>query len=93
VVVDVSLLGVVALLVYLTVVVAMSQRSVVVGMGVPRGSVLIIVTEATHVMVADVPMVMAVLGCRVGMLGLLALALGPLPDVGHRNASFRIDGG
>jgi hypothetical protein len=27
----------------------------------------------------------------VGMLGLLALALSALPDVGHRGPSFRID--
>ena len=41
-----------------------------------------IITEAETplVVVADVPMVVAVLGRRVGVLGFLALALGPLPD-------------
>src|SRR5688572_12746766 len=71
VVVDVSLLGVIALLILAAVVVAVGQRGVIVGMRVPRGPVLVIVAEATSVVVADVPMVVAMRGRRVGVLGFL----------------------
>jgi hypothetical protein len=90
VIVDVGFLGVVALLLLPAVVVAMGQWSVIVDVGVPGGSVREVVTEAPLVMVADVPVVMAVLGCRVGVLRFLALALGTLPDIGHRGPSFRV---
>jgi hypothetical protein len=65
---------------------------VIVGMRVPRGPVLVVVTKATGVVVADMPMVMAMLGRRVGVLGFLPLALGALSDVGHCGFSFRING-
>src|SRR5215203_4607841 len=88
VIVDVGFLGVVALLVLPAVVVAMGQGSVIVDVGVPGRSVLEVVTEAPLVMVADVPMVMAVLGRRVGVLRFLPLAFGALPDIGHLDPSF-----
>ena len=89
-IVDVGFLGVVALLVLPAVVVAMGQGSVIVDVGVPGGSVREVVSQASLVMVADVLVVMAVLGCRVGMLRFLPLALGTLPDIGHRDRSFRM---
>jgi hypothetical protein len=90
VIVDVGFLRVVALLVLPAVVLAMGQGSVIVDVGVPGRSVLEVVTEAPFVMVADVPVVVAMLGCRVGMLRFLPLALGALPDIGHRDPSFRV---
>jgi hypothetical protein len=87
-----SLLGVVPLLVLAAVVVTMGQRGVIVNVGVPGGPVFEVVTEAPAVVVADVPMVVAMLGCWMGMLGFLPLAFGPLPDVCHRRTSFRVDG-
>jgi hypothetical protein len=92
VIVDVGFLGVVALFVLPTVVVAVGQRGVVMGMRVPRGAVLIIVTETPGVMVADMPVVVTVLSCGVGMLRFLPLAFGSLPDIGHCGLSFRKNG-
>jgi hypothetical protein len=92
VVVDVSLLGVIALLILAAVVVAVGQRGVIVGMRVPRRPVLIIVAEATSVVVADMPMIVAMLGRGVGVLGFLSLALGALPDIAHCGASSWIHG-
>jgi hypothetical protein len=86
------LLGMVPLLVLTAVVVAVGQRGVIVNVGVPGGPVLEVVARAPGVVVADVPMVVAMLGRRVGVLRFLALAFGSLPDVGHRGASFRVDG-
>jgi hypothetical protein len=91
-VVDVRFLGVVPLLILPTVVMAMGQRGVIVDVRVPRGSVLKVVTEPTRVVMADMPMVVAMFSRRVGVLRLLALTFGPLPDVGHRGASFRLAG-
>jgi hypothetical protein len=54
--------------------------------------VLVVVAEATGVVVADMPMVVTVLSCGVGVLGFLPFALGVLPNIGHRGSSFRIDG-
>jgi hypothetical protein len=90
VIVDVGFLGMVALLVLPAVVVAMGQWRVIVDVGVPGGSVREVVSQASLVMVADMPVVVAMLGRGVGMLGFLPLALGALPDVGHRDPSFRI---
>jgi hypothetical protein len=90
VIVDVGFLGVVALLLLPAVVVAMGQWSVIVDVGVPGGSVLEVVSQAPLVMVTDMPVVVAMLGRGVGMLGFLPLALGTLPDIGHRGPSFRI---
>ena len=42
--------------------------------------------------VADLPMVVTMFSRRVGVLRYFALALGALPDVGHRGASFRVEG-
>jgi hypothetical protein len=92
VVVNVGFFGMIPLFVLAAVVVAVRQRGMVMGMGVPRGSMLVVVAETASVVVADMPMVVAVLGCRVGVLGLLAFSLGPLPDLCHRDASFRIGG-
>jgi hypothetical protein len=88
VVVDVRLLGVVTLLVVAAVVVAVGEWGVIVNVRVPGGPVLEVVAETPGVVVADVPMVVAMLGRRVGVLGFLALAFGSLPDVCHRRASF-----
>jgi hypothetical protein len=90
-VVDVGLLGVIPLLILAAVVVAMGERGMIVDVGMPRGPVFVVVAEPPGVVMADVPMVVAMLGRWVGVLGFLALALGPLPDVGHRGASFRVD--
>jgi hypothetical protein len=90
VVVDVRFFGVIALFVLSAVVVAVGQRSVIVDVRVPGGSMLEGVTEALSVMVADMPVVMAMLGRRVGVLRLLALAFGPLSDIRHRGVSFRV---
>jgi len=90
VIVDVGFLGVVALLVLPAVVVAVGQGSVIVDVGVPGRSVLEVVTEAPLVMVADVPMVVAMLGRRVVVLRFLPLAFGALPDIGHLHPSFRV---
>src|ERR671913_297036 len=89
---DVGLLGVVALLVLPAVVVAVGQRSVIVGVGVPGGPVFEVVTEAPGVMVTNVQVVVAMLGRWVGVLGFLALAFGALPDLRHRGVSFRVEG-
>jgi hypothetical protein len=86
-----GLLGMVSLLVLAAVVMAMGQRGVIVDVGVPGGSVFEVVTEASGVVVADVPMVMAMLSCRVGVLGFVSLAFGPLPYVCHHDGSFRVD--
>jgi hypothetical protein len=92
VIVDVGLLGVITLLILTAIVVAVGQRGVIVGMRVPRGPVLVVIAEATGVVVADMPVVMAMLGRRVGVLGFLPLALGPLSDLRHRGVSFRVGG-
>jgi hypothetical protein len=92
VVVDVGFFGVIPFLILPAVVVAVSQRSVVVDVGVPGGSVLEVVAEPPFVMVTDVPVVVAMLGRRVGVLGFLALAFGPLSDLRHRGVSFRVEG-
>jgi hypothetical protein len=90
VIVDVGFLRVVALLVLPAVVVAMGQGSVIVDVGVPGGSVREVASEAPLVMVTDMPVVVAMLGRGVGMLRFLPLALGALPDIGHRDPSFRV---
>jgi hypothetical protein len=87
-----GLLGMVLLLILPAVVVAVGEWGVVVGMRMPGGSVLIVVAEATGVVVADMPMVVAMLGREVGVLGFFALAFGSLPDVAHGRASLRING-
>jgi hypothetical protein len=92
VIVDVGFFGVIALLVLPAVVVAVGQRSVIVDVGVPRDPVLEVVTETLGVMVADVPMVVPMLGRRVGVLRFLPLAFGSLPDISHRGVSFRVEG-
>jgi len=81
VIVDVRFFGVIALLVLPTVVVA-----------VPGGSMLEVITEIPTVMVADMPMVVPMLGRRMSMLGFLPLAFGALPHGGHHGASFRVKG-
>ena len=91
-VVDVGLLGVVVLLILPAVVVAVGQRSVIVDVGMPGGPVFEVVTEAPGVMVTNVPVVVAMLGRRVGVLRFLALAFGPLFDLRHRGVSFRVGG-
>jgi hypothetical protein len=58
---------------------------------VPGGSMLEVVPETPGVVVADVPMVVTMLGRGVGVLGFFALAFGALPDIGHWGASFRLD--
>jgi hypothetical protein len=92
VVVDVGFFGVIPFLILPAVVVAVSQRSVIVDVGVPGGSVLEVVAESPFVMVTDVPVVVAMLGRRVGVLGFLPLALGSLSDLRHRGVSFRVGG-
>jgi hypothetical protein len=92
VVVNVSLLGVVVLLVLPAVVMAVGQWSVIVDMGVPGGAVFEVVTEAPGVMVTDMPVVVAMLSRRVGVLRFPALAFGPLSDLRHRRVSFRVGG-
>ena len=89
---DVRLLGVVPLLVFATVIMAVGQRGVIVDVRVPGGPVREVITETPAVMVADVPMIVAMLGRRVGVLRFLPLAFGPLPDVCHHGASFRFTG-
>jgi hypothetical protein len=91
-VVDVGLLSVIPLLILTAVVVAVGQRGVIVGVRVPRGPVFVVIAEATSVVVADMPMVMAMLGRRMGVLGFLPLALGSLSDIGHCGVSFRTNG-
>ncbi len=91
-IVDVGLFRVVLVFILATVVVAMSQRSVIVDVSVPGSTVLEVVAEATGVVVADMPMVVTMLGRRVGMLGFLPFALGPLSDLRHRGVSFRVGG-
>jgi hypothetical protein len=92
VIVDVRFFGVIALLVLPTVVVAVGQRSVIVDVGVPGGSMLEVITEIPTVVVADMPMVVPMLGRRMSMLGFLPLAFGALPHGGHYGASFRVKG-
>ena len=74
VVVNVGLFGMIPLFVLAAVVVAVGQRGMVMGMGVPRGSMLVVVADPTGMVVADMPMVVAMLGCRMGVLGLLAFS-------------------
>jgi hypothetical protein len=92
VVVDVGLFGVIPLLILPAVVVAVGQRSVIVDVRVPGGSMREVVPETAGVMVADVPMVVTMLGCGVGVLGFLALAFGALLDLRHRGVSFLVEG-
>ena len=66
--------GMILLFVLAAVVVAVGQRGMVMGMGVPRGSMLVVVADPTGMVVADMPMVVAMLGCRMGVLGLLAFS-------------------
>ena len=63
--------GMIPLFVLAAVVVAVGQRGMVMGMGVPRGSMLVVVADPTGMVVADMPMVVAMLGCRMGVLGSL----------------------
>jgi hypothetical protein len=93
VVVNVGFLRVVSLLLLLAIVVAVRERRVIVRMGVPGGPVLEVVAEQPALVVmADMPMVVAMLNCRMRVLWFLALALGPLPDIGHCRASFHLNG-
>jgi hypothetical protein len=92
VVVDVGLLGVIPLLVLLPIVVAVGQRSVIVDVGVPGGPVLELVATPPGMVVANVPVIVSMLGRRVGVLRFLPLALSALSDGGHGAASFRVDG-
>jgi hypothetical protein len=90
--VDVGFLGVVALLILAAVVVAMGERSVIVDVSMPRGPVFEVVPGAPGMMVTDVPVVVAMLGRRVGVLRFLPLTFGPLSNLRHRGVSFRIGG-
>jgi hypothetical protein len=85
-------LGMVPLLVLPAVVVAVGEGGVVVGMRMPGGSMLVVVAEPPGVVVADMPMVVAMLSRGVGVLRFLPLAFGPLFDFGHGGVSFRIHG-
>jgi hypothetical protein len=80
------------LLVLAAEVVAMSQRGVIMDVGVPGGAVLEVVTETPGVVVADVPMVVTMFSRRVGVFGFLALAFGALSHGSHRGASFQVNG-
>jgi len=86
-VMNVRLLGVVSLLILLSIIMAMRQLSVIVGMGVPGDAMLNL--TATGDVMRNVPVIMLVGNGRVGMLGLTALALGVLL-LSHRSASFPI---
>ena len=51
-----------------------------------------VVTETPGVVVANVPVIVSMLGRGVGVLRFLPLALSALSDGGHRSAFFRVDG-
>jgi hypothetical protein len=65
---------------------------VIVDVGVPRRAVREVVSTTGGVVVADVPMVVPMLGRRVGVLGFVPFTLGPLSNLRHRGVSFRVGG-
>jgi hypothetical protein len=81
VIVDVSLLAMLVFLIFVTVVVAVSERVVVMLMGVPKATVLKVAgysPDAATVMMRDMVMVVAMYHGGVSVLWLLAFALGTL---------------
>jgi hypothetical protein len=81
VIVDVSLLAMLAFLIFVTVVVAVSERVVVMLMGVPKATMLIVAghsPDAATVMMRDMVMVVAMYHGSMSVLWLLSFALGTL---------------
>ena len=63
----------------------------IVRMRMPVSPVLERLTETPRVVVTYVTMIVGMRRRRLSVLRFFALALGALPDIGHRGASFRVD--